>query len=92
VSTVLPSIGAGLVAAGIIILLQAESLAGNRAIVVGAALIAAGVVLAVIGSVVTDPAAAKALVPVGGALVAGGIVSAAWAAAARSSKVGLKAA
>ncbi|TFG86871.1 MAG: hypothetical protein E4H17_03820 [Gemmatimonadales bacterium] len=86
VATVLPSIGAALVAAGIITLLQAESLASNRAIVVGAVLVAAGVVVAVTGSIVTDAAAANALVPTGGAMVAAGIISAVSGASALSSR------
>jgi hypothetical protein len=91
VATVLPPIGAALVAGGMVTLLQAESLAGRRATVVGAVLVAAGVVVAVIGSIVTDTAAATALVPFGGAMVAAGTFSAVAGASALSSRAQLHA-
>ena len=89
---VLPSIGAALVAAGIITLLQAESLAGIRSMVDGGVLVAAGAVVAVIGSIVTNAVVTNALVPVGGAMVTAGIISAVSGAAALSSRARLHAA
>jgi hypothetical protein len=91
VASVLPSIGAALIAAGTLVLIQAESPSGRRAAVVGAALVSAGVCVAMIGSVVAEAAVCAALVPVGGALVAAGIVSLVAGTAALASRSALRA-
>jgi len=75
VTSMLPPIGAAMIAAGTIVLLQAVSFEGPRAVIVGGALVIAGVLMAMIGSVVTDVAASASVVPIGGALVTAGIVS-----------------
>jgi hypothetical protein len=91
VATVLPPIGAALVAAGLVVLVQAEALSGRRAVIVGAALLTAGVVMTVIGSIATQVAVTAAVVPLGGALAAAGTISLVSGAAAVDSKAWLRA-
>jgi hypothetical protein len=87
VTSVLPPIGAAMIAAGTIVLLQAASLDGRRSAVVGGALVIAGVMMAMIGSVVTDVAANASVVPIGGAIVTAGIVALVSGTAAVGSRV-----
>jgi hypothetical protein len=87
VTSVLPPIGAAMIAAGTLVLVQAVSLDGPRAVVVGGSLVIAGILMAMIGSVVTDVAASASVVPIGGALVTAGIVSLVSGTAAVGSRV-----
>ena len=90
VATVVPPIGAALVAAGLVVMMQAETLSGRQAEVLGAALLTAGVVMAVIGSIASQVAVTTAVVPLGGALAAAGTIAVVSGAAAVSSKAGLR--
>lgn len=90
-ATVLPSIGAALVAAGVVLLIHAETLSERQELVIGAALLAAGVVMTVIGSVSAQVAVSIAVVPLGGALAAAGVLALVSGAVAVGSKGGLSA-
>lgn len=91
VATVLPTIGAALVAAGLVIVLHAESLNGRQAMVVGASLLTAGVAMTLIGSIETQVAVSIALVSLGGALGTAGTLTVVSGAATIGARAGLSA-
>lgn len=75
VVSVLPAIGAALVAAGLVAILIVQVSGTPRSALVGGALIAAGTVMAVIGGVSTDPAVLAVLPAMGGALLTAGLIT-----------------
>ncbi len=75
VGTVLPPMGASLVAAGLVLLVQSTAVGGRECLILGVALVMAGVVAVVIGSEAADVAAGATLPSIGAALVTGGIVA-----------------
>lgn len=89
VASVLPPMGAALVAGGLVLLTQTTPLSGPENLILGVALVMAGVVIAVIGSDTADAAVRATLPPIGAALVTGGIPAIARGAALAGSRAGL---
>lgn len=72
VTGALPPLGAALIAAGTTIMLQSHALTARRSILIGIALLAAGVVIVGIGSTTSLVVIATSLPVVGGALATAG--------------------
>lgn len=75
VTTVLPVLGAGMVAAGLAVVLMSADLVRSQTSIVGGTLIAAGTIATVIGGASSEPTVQAALTPLSGAIFIAGLIT-----------------